>query len=477
MSASDGDTTARLKVRGFDLEVGASAGSSVSPAPGAAPAPDPELGRALAEVEDALVAEEATLGTAVTAGLDKVDEVTSQVERATELFEMFAKDATLDPTQFRPEIDWLLDRLAEHDDSGRLAEALRLARALEKLLALIERWQALGKSLTTALRAARVLKDKRSVAWVQHELGTLQLAAGDPVAADRNLSAARDLRRQLEDHAGLRVTEGNLQSLCQELRQELEDGRLRRVQGRGIGRGLALPVAAAVALLMAGGVAGAVISGGDDSSGGGDGPVQTDGTGTTAPANEHELKVDVSPGGSVRSRRGDIACPKGPCSAHFEEGASVALVATEAEGFEFERWGGDCTPAPAPVCELILSRDRAVSASFVERGPATATLTVTVTAENLSVGSDPGGIACPEACILTQPLGTPVSLVAIRTSHTSPRQLFAWGGDCGGTPGDTDTCGLVLDGDKEVSVGYQPLPPPPPPTTTTSPPPTTTPLR
>ena len=152
-----------------------------------APAAEPDLSRALDEVDEETADEETTLGTALTESVDEAAEITSRVERATEIFEMLAKDRTLDPMQFRGEIDSLLDRLAELDRSGHLAEALRLARALEKLLALIKRWEALGRTLTTAYRAARGLKNQHAVAWVRHELGTLQLAAGDPVAADRNL--------------------------------------------------------------------------------------------------------------------------------------------------------------------------------------------------------------------------------------------------------------------------------------------------
>lgn len=460
MSPSDAETTARLDVGGFALQVGASAGTSLLPTPALAPTAEPDLGRALEGVEEATAEEEATLGTALTEAVDEAAEVTSWVERATELFEMLATDRKLDPAQFRPEIESLLDRLAQLDRSGRLAEALRLARALEKLLLLIGRWQALGRTLTTALRAARGIDDKHSVAWARHELGTLQLAAGDPVAADRNLSAARELRRELEDHAGLRVTEGNLQSLCHELRQELRDGRLRQRTGRGYGRvPLALLVAVAVVLLLAGGIAGAVITGGDDSNGGG-GPADqtdeadTDVTETTGPG-DHGLNVEVGPGGSVRSRRGDIVCPPDPCSARFADGAGVTLVAIPDDGFVFGRWGGDCEPAPGLVCELTLSRDRAASASFAEVEPETAALTVEVTADGLSVGSDPEGIACPDACSITLPVGSPVSLTATRTGEPLPVDPFDWGGACEETPGDTDTCGLVLDKDTSVSVGYQ----------------------
>jgi Divergent InlB B-repeat domain len=468
VSPSDGETTARLKVGGFDLEIGASAGASVSPAPALAPAAEPDLGRALEQVEEAIAEEKATLGTAVTEAVDEVDDVTSKVERATELFETLASGRTLDPMQLRPEIDSLLDRLAQLDRSGRLPEALRLARALEKLLAIIKRWEALGQTLTTALRSARGLGDTQSVAWVRHELGTLQLAADDPVGADRNLSAAHELRQKVGDHAGLRVTEGNLQSLCHELRQELRDGRLSRAEGRGSGGvPLALPIAAALVLLLAGGVAGAVIRGGGESNDGAVPAAESVGTDTTGPEVERALDVRVGPGGSVRTRRGDIDCPKGACSARFADGADVILVADADDGFEFKAWGGDCAPAPEPVCTLTLRGDRTATAAFAETQVATATLTVSV-AENLSVTSEPEGIACPGTCVFTQPVGTPVTLTAARTGDPPPEDPFDWGASCSTTPGTSDTCGLVLTKSMKVSVGYEIATPSPTTTPTTT---------
>jgi hypothetical protein len=415
---------------------------------------EPDLSRALDELDEETADEETTLGMAVTESVDEAAEITSQVERATEIFEMLARDRTLDPMQFRGEIDSLLDRLAEHDRSGRLAEALRLARALEKLLALIKRWEALGQTLTTAYRAAHGLGNQRAVAWVRHELGTLQLAAGDPVAADRNLSAARTLREQLGDRAGLRVTDGNLQSLCHELRQQVRDGRLRPPEGRQPGPvPVALLVAGAMLLLLAGGVAGAVISNDGGS------PVVTDvaettGTSTTGPAGGHQLEVEAGAGGSVRSNRGGIVCPPGPCSARFADGTDVTLNAIANPGFEFERWGGACEGEAGLACNLTLGSDLPATATFVETESATATLTVTVTSANLSVGSDPEGFACVKQCSRPFTLGSTVTLIASRTGEAPPEDPFGWGGECEGTPGDQSTCTVLLDADKSVSVGY-----------------------
>ena len=221
---------------------------------------------------------------------------------------------------------------------------------------------------------------------------------------------------------------------------------------------MALLVAGAVLLLLAGGVAGAVI--GDDDGG----PVVTDaaettgtdttGTGTTGPAGGHQLTVEAGEGGSVRSNRGGIVCPPGPCSARFADGTDVTLDAIANPGFEFERWGGACEGEAELACNLTLGSDLPATATFVETESATATLTVTITSPNLSVGSDPEGFACVKQCSRQFTLGSPVTLIANRTGESPPENPFDWGGECEGTPGDRSTCTVLLDADKSVSVGY-----------------------
>jgi hypothetical protein len=459
VTPSSPEITARIEVGGFHLEIGAPAGTSASPAPGAVVAAEEDLAPALDQVDPPPDEEDPSAATALSDVVDRAEDVTSHVERATDLFQKLATDRTLDPMDFRPEIDRLLDRLAELDRSGRLPEALKLARALERLLALIKRWQALGRTLATAMRAARGLRDQEAIAWARHELGTFKLAGGDVAAADRHLTAARDLREELGDRAGLRVTQGNLQSLCHKLRQELHEGRPPPTDGWSFTR-IALPLAAAAALLLAGGVAGAVIGGGGD--GGAELAAETDevdtgGTATTGPVTQHGLSVEPGPNGSIRTRGGDqIVCPPGPCSARFDDGALVVLTATANDGFEFKGWGLDCKPSQGFTCELTLSRDRRVTATFGEPEPVEATLTVTLTSANISVASSPEGISCPDACTLTRPVGTKVTLTADRTGEASSEALFQWGGECSDTPGTDSTCDVVLGGETSASVGYQP---------------------
>ena len=273
---------ASLRSGRFQLEIGATEGIAISE-PGELAAPrDEELAPALVGAENEVGREDSTIGVIATDVLDQAEEVTDEVERASELFATLAKGAAVDPTELRAQIDPLLDRLAKLDRSGRLAEALRLARVLERLLALTRRWRDLGRTLATAARAARRLGDQHGAAWVRHELGTLRLATGDYAASERHLEAARRLRLELGDRVGLAVTEGNLRSLCHELRRAVREEEL----GRRARRPRPVLLAAgAVALLIAGGVAGAVIAPGNDTDNvGTSGEVRNDEADPTASA-------------------------------------------------------------------------------------------------------------------------------------------------------------------------------------------------
>ena len=168
-----------IRIGRFALEVGAPGGTRLAQPDQALTTVDPELTPALEEADDEIRREEQTPGTTVTEAVDRAEQVTDAVERAGTLFETLAKGGTPDPALLRGEIDSLLDELGELDRSGRVAEAVRLARALEKLLALMERWRELGRTLVTASRLGRAHGDEHAVAWARHELGTLQLAAGN----------------------------------------------------------------------------------------------------------------------------------------------------------------------------------------------------------------------------------------------------------------------------------------------------------
>jgi hypothetical protein len=97
-----------------------------------------------------------------------------------------------DLSQASGRIDVILSVLERLDRDDKHKEALQLARSVNGLLALFYRWSDLVRSLGLARRAAEELHDLLSVAWVEHELGTLHLAAGNPGAGVQHLCEAAD---------------------------------------------------------------------------------------------------------------------------------------------------------------------------------------------------------------------------------------------------------------------------------------------
>lgn len=218
-----------------------------------------EESRSLADAFDTVAAPSEPAGSVATAVTDLTDEAadaTSRVEQALALGKGISEGRTLDPAQLGLEVDTLLDLLGRLDREGKHEDALRLARALSKLYALLRRWA----GLLRALRTVEKFSDLKGVAWAKHELGTLQLAAGDVQGAEENLDEARRLREQIGDRRDLAATEHNLQVQCEQLRQMLRQKELVRPTPRPPIPHLPLLIALA-ALLLASGVGAGVIAG------------------------------------------------------------------------------------------------------------------------------------------------------------------------------------------------------------------------
>jgi hypothetical protein len=195
----------------YALEIGRPAGTVVSPSPDADQAEADSLAQALREQGPPPEPEK----TAVEAASDAVDDAsaaTAKVERAVSIGKGMAAGNALDPAQLGLEVDAMLDLLERLDREGRAKEALRLARALSKLYALLRRWMELLRALQAALRAGEKLGDLKAIGWAKHELGTLQLAGGDVERAERTLGEAREIRRRLGDRDELAATEHNLRA-------------------------------------------------------------------------------------------------------------------------------------------------------------------------------------------------------------------------------------------------------------------------
>jgi hypothetical protein len=191
--------------------------------------------------------------------VEDASQTTSKAERAVRLFTEIAQ-GRLDPAAISDDVDALLGLLRRLDRDEHWGEALRVARSLAMLLALLKRWVELLQSLQVALSGAEQLGDAGGQAWGLHELGTLHLAAEKHADADRLLSQAHDLRERIGDRRGLAMTDRNLQILCRTLRARLHEPSRRRALEQLLRR----PVPAlifGILLLIVGGAAGAVIRG------------------------------------------------------------------------------------------------------------------------------------------------------------------------------------------------------------------------
>ncbi len=195
-----GTATKQITVGRYVLTVGAPAGTLIVPTRRAERHGRNELSEALSAAGAAELIEEA---------VEEGGDVAGRVERALELTTALA-EGRLDRQIVLREADALVGLLARLDRDGRHEDALRLARALIALLALLGRWLALVQSLRLALRAARTIGDRAQEAWAHHEIGTFSLAGGDRQGAVSHLEAAQRIRQDLGDETGAQVTASNL---------------------------------------------------------------------------------------------------------------------------------------------------------------------------------------------------------------------------------------------------------------------------
>jgi Divergent InlB B-repeat domain len=418
------DPLASVDVGGYRLGVGDAAGTVIAEGP----APDVTGARALAR---ALEQEEPrTLGEKAQKKVDTAAEVTAFTEEAVDIFkDVAAGDFDLRDVSGR--VDLMLDVLQRLDKEGRWEEALRLGRALNGVLALLFRWVDLVRSLRLIRTAADGAGARAAVAWCEHELGTLRLAAGDREGADRHLEEARRIREEIPDRAGLAATEHNLEVLCRQLRREL------REQRRPSGRRRLTIALAAVLLLLIGGAAGAALD-----------PDDPDDDDDAAGDLEAELAVEREGEGTVTSAPAGIDCPD-RCDGVFARGASVSLTARSAADSIFAGWsGGGCEGTDR--CRVLLRRDLTVTATFRAAPAATATLRIQPPA-NGRVTAAASGIDCPGACEQTFPVDTSVEL----TATAAEGYVFTgWGEACSGT----GVCRLIMSADRTVTAGFDPRP-------------------
>jgi hypothetical protein len=327
------------------------------------------------ELTEALGQEEPreTIGQLTERSVMTATEATDRVEQAAELLSDALAGKLVDLTR----AGQILDVLQRLDKDGRHEEWLRYARSVHGVLVLLKRWAELLRLLRTLLRSGAEVHEAGR-AWVEHELGTLHLAAGDSKEAARLLEQARSTRKRLQDGEGLAATEQSLGVLC---RRQAEAGFLERNRSR-----LAVVAAVAVLLLVVGGVAGAMI----------------------AQPGREPLSVAVEGRGVVTAASAAISCPD-RCDAELDHGSRVTLTASARRGSTFAGWDGDCSGTES--CSLRMDGARAVTARF-ERTAEARVVIVRRSGDGAGRVTSPSGIDCGGACRTSVESGTRVRLEA-----------------------------------------------------------------
>ena len=302
-----GTATRQLTVGRYVLTVGAPAGTLIVPTRRAER-------RGRNELSEALTAAGAAGG--IEEVVEEAGDVAGRVERALELTTALA-EGRLDRRIVLREADALVGLLARLDRDGRHEDALRLARALIALLALLGRWLALVQSLRLALRAARTIGDRAQEAWAHHEIGTFSLAGGDKQGSVSHLEAAQRIRQDLGDETGAQVTASNLAVAR---------------MGPHVSW-LAIASAGVVALLIAGTVAGVLLArDGDDD-------VTTTPNGTTTVNSPPPPPPPPTPMATIT---------EGPPELTNDPTAVFEFTAEGEEGFECRLDDGDLEPCASP---------------------------------------------------------------------------------------------------------------------------------
>lgn len=271
----------------------------------------------------------------------------------------------------------LLDRAA---DQKRFADVIRLGRAIESSLAWGRCWAAWGRVLEHVLAAARAEHDDEATAWALHQLGTRSYGRGDTHEARDLLEQAAELRRRIGDEHGLAATQQNL----------------RVVTGRPpwpqrLSHASATVLTALVVLLVgAGAFGGAALGDGRVPGTDIDVPLvdatQTDETGeagseeseavpgttsdetTTTASPARRVTLDVAREGKGARTGRVVSVPTGidcgeSCSAEFDAGQAVTLVATSGPRFRVTEWSEPACGAET-TCKVTLDDDRAVTVTF-----------------------------------------------------------------------------------------------------------------
>jgi hypothetical protein len=152
---------------------------------------------------------------------------------------------------------------------------------------------------------------------------------------------------------------------------------------------------------------------------------------------QHSLTVGQTGAGrgTMASLPGGLDC-ENTCSANFETGTVVILIATADEASVFTGWSGVCSGTEN--CVVTLDASKLVTANFdlVQDGLHVAKAGI----GSGTVASSPSGISCGNSCAAGFAVGTVVTLVA---SPDGMSTFTGWSGACAGVQACTITIGTA----------------------------------
>lgn len=161
---------------------------------------------------------------------------------------------------------------------------------------------------------------------------------------------------------------------------------------------------------------------------------------------KYPVKVTKPSTGVISSEPAGILCggSNRQCASTF---SSAKLIATPNPGYEFIRWNG-CQAPEGNICYIKPTGKMALSAVFKKLPK----FKIKISKNTLgSITSTPAGLNCPDkkkSCVVSFIKGTEVTLNA---APQSGRVFVGWGGACSGT----DSCQLLMDGNKSLGANFQ----------------------
>lgn len=135
---------------------------------------------------------------------------------------------------------------------------------------------------------------------------------------------------------------------------------------------------------------------------------------------------------TVNASNGSVA--KNPDQPLYDHGTSVQLTPTAAAGYHFVDWSGDASGNANPLT-VVMDGNKTITANF-----AVNTYTLTITANNGSVGKNPD-----------QPNYDHGSVVALTATPNPGYHFVDWTGDASGA---SDPLNLTMDGNKNVTANF-----------------------